>query len=57
MIRINLDRLLADRGITQTELARLTGIRPSTILDTLLRFYYILVSGLCQVLLYYITFA
>lgn len=33
MIRINLDRLLADRGITQAELARLTGIRPSTICD------------------------
>lgn len=33
MIRINLDSLLADRGITQAELARLTGIRPSTICD------------------------
>lgn len=33
MIRINLDRLLADRGINQAELARLTGIRPSTICD------------------------
>ncbi|MDD7428610.1 MAG: helix-turn-helix transcriptional regulator [Oscillospiraceae bacterium] len=33
MIRINLDRLTADRGITQAELARLTGIRPSTICD------------------------
>ncbi|MBQ8568710.1 MAG: helix-turn-helix transcriptional regulator [Oscillospiraceae bacterium] len=33
MVRINLDRLLAERHMTQSELAALTGIRPSTICD------------------------
>lgn len=33
MIKINLKKLLDDKGINQTELARLTGIRPSTICD------------------------
>ncbi len=33
MIKIKLKKLLADRGMTQSELAALTGIRPSTICD------------------------
>lgn len=33
MIKIRLKKLLADRGMTQSELASLTGIRPSTICD------------------------
>ncbi len=33
MIKISLKKLLADRGMTQSELAALTGIRPSTICD------------------------
>ena len=31
MIKINLRKLLSDRGMTQSELASRTGIRPSTI--------------------------
>ncbi len=31
MIKINLRKLLSDRGMTQAELASQTGIRPSTI--------------------------
>lgn len=31
MVRINLKKLLDERGINQTELARMTGIRPSTV--------------------------
>ena len=31
MIKINLRKLLSDRGMTQAELASWTGIRPSTI--------------------------
>ncbi len=31
MIKINLRKLLSDRGMTQAELASRTGIRPSTI--------------------------
>lgn len=33
MVKINLHRLLADRKMTQSELAERTGIRPSTICD------------------------
>lgn len=33
MITINLSQILADKGMTQAELARLTNIRPSTICD------------------------
>ena len=33
MIILNLSILLAERGMTQSELAQLTGIRPSTICD------------------------
>lgn len=33
MITLNLSILLAERGMTQSELAQLTGIRPSTICD------------------------
>ncbi len=33
MIKVLLKKLLADRGMTQSELAALTGIRPSTICD------------------------
>lgn len=31
MIKINLRKLLSDRGMTQSELAAKTGIRPSTV--------------------------
>lgn len=31
MVKINLSRILGERRITQAKLARLTGIRPSTI--------------------------
>ncbi len=31
MIKVNLRKLLSDRGMTQAELASWTGIRPSTI--------------------------
>lgn len=33
MIKINLRKILSKRGMTQTELAARTGIRPSTICD------------------------
>lgn len=33
MVKFNLSKLLADRGMTQSELAHITGIRPSTICD------------------------
>lgn len=33
MVKINLRKLLADRCMNQSELAALTGIRPSTICD------------------------
>lgn len=33
MIKINLSRILGEKRITQAELARQTGIRPSTISD------------------------
>lgn len=33
MVKLNLSNLLADRGMTQSELAQITGIRPSTICD------------------------
>lgn len=33
MITVDLRRLLAERGMNQTELAKLTGIRPSTICE------------------------
>lgn len=33
MVKINLRRLLAEKSMTQSELAALTGIRPSTICD------------------------
>ncbi len=33
MIKISLKKLLADRSMTQSEFAALTGIRPSTICD------------------------
>ena len=33
MVIINLKHLLQQRGMTQAELARLTGVRPSTICD------------------------
>ena len=33
MIKIRLKKLLADRCMTQSELASMTGIRPSTICD------------------------
>lgn len=33
MIMIKLSELLSERGMTQSELAQLTGIRPSTICD------------------------
>ena len=33
MVKINLKRLIGSKGITQSELAEMTGIRPSTISD------------------------
>lgn len=33
MVKVQLARLLQERGMTQAELAKLTGIRPSTICD------------------------
>ncbi len=33
MIKLNLHRILLDRGISQAELSRMTGIRPSTVCD------------------------
>lgn len=33
MVKINLRKLLAEKRMTQSELAALTGIRPSTICD------------------------
>lgn len=33
MVKINLRKLLAEKHMTQSELAVLTGIRPSTICD------------------------
>lgn len=33
MVKLNLSKLLADRCMTQSELAHITGIRPSTICD------------------------
>lgn len=33
MVKLNLSKLLADRGMTQSELAHITGIRPSSICD------------------------
>ena len=33
MVKLNLSKLLADRGMTQSELAHITGIRHSTICD------------------------
>lgn len=33
MVKLNLSKLLADRGMTQSELAHIMGIRPSTICD------------------------
>ena len=33
MVKINLRKLLAEKSMTQSELAALTGIRPSTICD------------------------
>lgn len=33
MVKLTLSKLLADRGMTQSELAHITGIRPSTICD------------------------
>lgn len=33
MIKVNLRKLLSERGMTQAELAERTGIRPSTICD------------------------
>lgn len=33
MIKINLHSILQDRGISQAELSRMTGIRPSTVCD------------------------
>lgn len=33
MIKLNLHRILQDRGISQAELSRMTGIRPSTVCD------------------------
>lgn len=33
MVKLNLSKLLTDRGMTQSELAHITGIRPSTICD------------------------
>lgn len=33
MIKLNLHRILQERGISQAELSRMTGIRPSTICD------------------------
>ena len=33
MIKVNLHRMLQDRGISQAELSRMTGIRPSTVCD------------------------
>ncbi|MGN0620870.1 MAG: helix-turn-helix domain-containing protein [Porcipelethomonas sp.] len=33
MIKLNLSVLLSERGMTQSELADATGIRPSTICD------------------------
>ncbi len=33
MITITLNHLLAERGMNQSELAKLTGIRPSTVCD------------------------
>lgn len=54
MIKINLRKLLSDRGMTQTELASRTGIRPSTICAmcgnscTFLKLEHI--DGICSVL-------
>ena len=33
MVKINLQHILRDRKMTQAELAKLTGIRPSTVCD------------------------
>lgn len=33
MVKLNLQHILQDKNITQKELSRLTGIRPSTICD------------------------
>lgn len=33
MVKTNLKKLIGNRGITQSELAEMTGIRPSTISD------------------------
>lgn len=33
MIKLNLHRILQVRGISQAELSRMTGIRPSTVCD------------------------
>ena len=33
MIKLNLHRILQERGISQAELSRMTGIRPSTVCD------------------------
>lgn len=33
MVKLNLSKLLTDRDMTQSELAHITGIRPSTICD------------------------
>lgn len=33
MIKLSLHRILQDRGISQAELSRMTGIRPSTVCD------------------------
>lgn len=33
MIKLNLHRILQEKGISQAELSRMTGIRPSTVCD------------------------
>lgn len=33
MIKLSLHRILQERGISQAELSRMTGIRPSTVCD------------------------
>ena len=33
MVKLNLHRILQERGISQAELSRMTGIRPSTVCD------------------------
>lgn len=33
MVKINLSKLLADKNMSQSQLAKLTGIRPSTICE------------------------